>query len=115
MDTIVIKNLEVRFRVGVPAEERAQPQPLTITVELELDFHQAALTDDLACTVDYFALSQAIKELGVNREWRLIEKLASDVATLALTNPRVQTVRVEVRKFILPDTRYVAVRTERRR
>lgn len=115
MDTIVIKNLEVRFRVGVPDEERAQPQPLTITVELELDFHQAALTDDLAHTVDYFALSRRIKELGAGREWRLIEKLAADVATLAMSDPRVQAARVEVRKFILPDTRYVAVRTERRR
>lgn len=115
MDTIVIKNLEVRFRVGVPDEERVQPQPLTITVELDLDFYQAALTDELAHTVDYFALSRAIKDLGVNREWRLIEKLAADVATLAMSDPRVQATRVEVRKFILPDTRYVAVRHERRR
>jgi FolB domain-containing protein len=115
MDTIVIKNLEVRFRVGVPDEERAQPQPLTITVELDLDTAQAAATDDLAHTVDYFALSRRIKELGAGREWRLIEKLAADVATLAMSDPRVQAARVEVRKFILPDTRYVAVRHERRR
>jgi FolB domain-containing protein len=115
MDTIVIRDLEVRFRVGVPNEERAQPQPLTITVELDLDTAQAASTDDLAHTIDYFALSRRIKELGAGREWRLIEKLAADVATLAMSDPRVQAARVEVRKFILPDTRYVAVRAERRR
>jgi len=115
MDTIVLKNLEVHFRVGVTDEERARPQPLTITVELDLDTNHAAASDDLAHTVDYSALARTIKELGINREWRLLEKLAADVATLAISSPQVQTARVEVRKFILPDTRYVAVRTERKR
>ncbi len=115
MDTIVIKNLEVRFRVGVPDHERAQPQPLTITVELELDTQEAVKTDDLAHTVDYFALSRQIQDMGTNRDWRLIETLAADVAALAMSHPPVQIARVEVRKYILPDTRYVAVRHERRR
>ena len=88
---------------------------LSISVELDLDTAQAVATDDLAQTVDYFALAQRIKELGADREWRLIEKLAADVATLAMSDPRVQAARVEVRKFILPDARHVAVRTERRR
>lgn len=112
---MVIKQLEVHFRVGVPDDERARPQRLLISVELDLDTTHAAATDDLAHTVDYFSLAQRVRELGTNREWRLIEKLASDVATLAMSDPRVQAARVEVRKFILPDTRYVAVRIGRRR
>lgn len=115
MDTIVIKNLEVRFRVGVPDEERARPQRLLISVELELDTRAAAAVDDLAQTVNYFDLHQRIVHLGEGREWKLIETLAEEICRCVLVEPRVQVVRVVVKKFILPDTRHVAVRIERKR
>ena len=84
MDRITIADLEVAYHLGVPDAERARPQRLLLTLELGLDFTPAAATDDLAQTVDYFALVGRIKELGAGREWRLIEKLAADVAALAM-------------------------------
>lgn len=114
MDTIVIQDVEVRFHVGVPEAERTQPQRLLISVELDLDTRAAAAADDLAQTVNYFDLRQRIVRLGDGREWKLIETLAEDIARLVLGEPRVQAVRVEVKKFILPETRHVAVRIERR-
>jgi FolB domain-containing protein len=47
MDQIIIKDLEVFYRVGVPDQERAKPQRLLLTVELEHDFTRAAGTDNL--------------------------------------------------------------------
>lgn len=114
MDTIVIQDVEVRFHVGVPDAERAQPQRLLISVELDLDTRAAAAADDLAQTVNYFDLHQRIVRMGDGREWKLIETLAEDIARLVLGELRVQAVRVEVKKFILPETRHVAVRIERR-
>ena len=115
MDTIILKDIEVRFRIGVPAEERAQPQRLLISLELDLDTRAAAATDDLAQTVNYFDLHQRVVGLGEGREWKLIETLAEEVARIGLAHPLVQAARVEVKKFILPQTQHVAVCIERRR
>ncbi len=42
MSRISIVDLEVFYRVGVPDAERAQPQRLLLTVEMESDFSAAA-------------------------------------------------------------------------
>ena len=109
MGVITIKELEVCYRVGVPDEERAVPQRLLLNLRLERDFVQAAATDDLTHTVDYFAVCQRLLRFGDGRAWKLIEKLASDIADELTHNYSVDAVEVEVQKFIIPETRYVSV------
>jgi 7,8-dihydroneopterin aldolase/epimerase/oxygenase len=113
-DQISICDLEVHYRVGVPDEERAAPQRLLLSIDMGLDFGPAAATDDLRHTVDYAAVCARLKAWGAEREWRLIEKLAADVAALLLAEHPVAWVRVHLKKFILPETRWVGVRVERR-
>jgi dihydroneopterin aldolase len=115
MDRIIITDLEVFYRVGVPDAERAQPQRLLLSLELELDFTAAAAGDDLSRTVDYFGLTRRLLALGEGRSWKLIETLAVDVAQGVLQDFAVQRVTVEVKKFILPETRHVGVRVVRSR
>ena len=115
MDRITIADLEVAYHLGVPDAERARPQRLLLTVELGLDFTPAATTDDLTRTIDYFALSRRLLAFGEGRSWKLIEKLAVDLAEFVLAETPAETVAVEVRKFILPETRHVSARVERRR
>ena len=112
-DEIVIDELEVHFRVGVPDEERALPQRLLITVGLFSDLRAAAARDDLNATIDYHAVAQRIARLGDHKSWKLIETLAEDVAALALSEFRPRAVEVEVKKFILSETRCVSVRIRR--
>ena len=109
MSQISIVDLEVFYHVGVPDEERALSQRLLLTVEMESNFSAAAKTDSIADTVDYFAVTQRLMKFGSGREWKLIEKLASDIADAILTEFKPQAVSVEVKKFILPHTRHVAV------
>ena len=109
MDRITINDLEVYCRVGVSEDERSEPQRLLFTVDLFLDLTTAATTDELARTIDYYAVSRRLLELGQAGEWRLIERLASDVAGLVLGGFEAKQVRVEVKKFILPEARWVAV------
>lgn len=115
MDTILIKDLAVSYRVGVPDSERAQPQRLLLTLEFAHDFKAAAARDNLADTIDYYALTRRLLGLGEGRSWRLIETLACDIADLVLTEFGAAVVSVEVKKFILPETRYVAVKVTRSR
>jgi len=115
MDLIHICDLAVLYRVGVPEIERAKPQRLMIDVQMRSDFSEAAASDDLTKTIDYFAVTQRLLKFGSGREWKLIEKLASDIAAMILAEFSASSVRVEVKKFILAETRYVSVAVERSR
>ena len=105
-DKITIEDLEVKFHVGVPDEERIEAQKLLITI---VNLSSSAENDDISKTIDYFSVSEEIKVLGENQSWKLIETLANDICKLVLTNFKAETVRVIVKKFILPDTRWVSV------
>jgi FolB domain-containing protein len=113
MDTITIKDLEVFYCVGVPDEERAKPQRLLLTIEMEHDFTSAVAEDELGDTIDYFAVSQRLLKFGDGMHWKLIETLAVDIAQMVLDEFRVRRVTIEVKKFILPQARYVSVRATR--
>lgn len=109
MSKITITDLEVFFHVGVPDEERLKPQRLLLTIEMEYDFRAAAVSDDITATIDYFDVSQKIVALGEGRSWKLIEKLANDVADLVLSGYRPATVTVTVKKFPIPQAAQVSV------
>jgi dihydroneopterin aldolase len=113
MDQIVIQDLEVFYHVGVPEAERAQPQRLLLTVELEHDFTLAAQGDDLEKTIDYAHLSRCVLRFGEGREWKLIETLAVDLAGMILREFGPEAVMVEVKKFVIPEARWVSVRLRR--
>jgi len=110
---ISIVDLEVFYRVGVPDAERAQPQRLLLTIELESDFSAAAKSDSIAGTIDYFAVTQRLLKFGEGREWKLIEKLAADIADTILSEFKPQSVTVEVKKFIIPQARHVSVQIKK--
>ena len=113
-DTIRINGLEVQARVGVPDEERAQPQKLVLDVVLESDFR--GLGDDIARTTDYAAVADWLRAECARREVRLVETLAEDLAAGLLEKfIRIDAATLEIRKFILPQTRNVSVRIRRQR
>ena len=109
MSQISIVDLEVFYRVGVPDAERAQPQRLLLTMEMESDFSAAAKSDSIVDTIDYYAVTQKLLKFGEGREWKLIEKLAADIAGLILAEFKPPAVTIEVKKFIIPQARYVSV------
>jgi dihydroneopterin aldolase len=106
---ISIVDLEVFYHVGVPDAERAQPQRLLLTVEMESDFFTTAKSDSIIDTIDYYAVTQRLLKFGDGKSWKLIEKLAADIADTILSEFKPQAVTVEVKKFIIPQARYVSV------
>ena len=109
MSKITIVDLEVCFNVGVTDEERAKPQRLLLTVDMEFDFSAAAMSDRLLKTIDYFAVAQMLLNHGEGRSWKLIEKLAHDVADEVLSRYQPEAVTVEVKKFPIPQAKHVSV------
>jgi 7,8-dihydroneopterin aldolase/epimerase/oxygenase len=111
---ISIVDLEVFYRVGVPDEERSRPQRLLLTVEMDLDISNAAKSDAIADTIDYFAVSRQLLKFGEGREWKLIEKLTADITDMILAEFKPQSVAVEIKKFPIPEARHVSVKLARR-
>ncbi len=109
MDKITIHDLEVFYHVGVPDGERARVQRLLVTVEMTRDFATAAASDDVTRTIDYYAVARRLRRFGKARRWKLIERVASEIAEMILTEFRPQAVFVEVKKFVLPEARCVSV------
>ena len=112
-DSVIVSRLEVYAHVGVPAAERGTAQRLTVSVRIVPERGLAALGDDLGNTVDYAAVCTAIRHEAEARPRRLIETLAEDIAGTVLAHFPVRAAEVEVRKYILPGTEYVAVSIQR--
>ena len=112
-DRITISDLEVSFQVGITEQERARAQRLLISVEMDHDFTTAAARDNLADTIDYAAVTERLLHFGNGCHWELIETLAAEIATMVLEEFKPHRVTVEVKKFIIPQARYVSVRLRR--
>ena len=109
MSRITIVDLEVFYCIGVTNEERAKPQRLLLTVDMNFDFSSAAVSDRIEQTINYHSLAQQLASYGHNRSWRLVERLATNIADTILSQYGPQTVTVEVKKFPIPNARFVAV------
>ena len=112
---IHISQLELIARVGVPDEERASPQRLTISLTIWPLDRGADLRDDITRAVDYAAVCEETKNFVQGRSDRLIETLADAVARHLLELFEIERVTVELRKFILPDVEFVSVTVTRDR
>lgn len=108
-DCIHIRELELLARVGVPEQERAQPQRLTASITLWPTAGLEQLADQIDRTVDYAAVAQGVAVFAAKRGDHLIETLAAEIASDLLATFPLKRVRIELRKFILPNTKYVAV------
>jgi dihydroneopterin aldolase len=113
IDRILIEALELSSFIGVPDEERVAAQRLTASLVLEPIRDFRALEDRIENTVDYFVLSEFVKHLSLARPRQLIETLVEEIAAELLARFPLRAVEVELRKFILPDTQFVAVRIRR--
>ena len=113
MSRISIVDLEAFYHVGVPDDERATPQRLLLSLDLAFDFSASAGSDRIEDTINYKALTDDLLKFGDGRSWKLLEKLAGDVAEFVLQRYKPQSVQIEVKKFVIPQARYVSVALER--
>jgi dihydroneopterin aldolase len=114
-DIITLRNLEVWTRIGVPDEERAQAQKLHVSVSFKApSVEEAAATDDLAKSIDYFQVGERIKAVAAEKPRKLIETFAEELAQALLAGFKLKRISVEVRKFVLPDAEWVGIAIERK-
>ena len=107
--TLSLVDLELLCHIGVPKEERAHPQKLLCTAVFPVpDFKKAAQNDSLEHTLNYYDLSQLLRKTAQAKERKLIETLAADLAQTAFAAFPIPWIDLELKKFILPETRHIS-------
>jgi 7,8-dihydroneopterin aldolase/epimerase/oxygenase len=117
-DRIELRGLRVRGHHGVFDHERRDGQDFVLDLVLWTDLTAAGSSDDLADTVDYGALAEAVAAVVEGPPHALIEAVAADVAAVVLDDPKVAVVEVVLHKPQAPIDRPfddVAVRVTRSR
>ena len=112
---IKIRGLRLQTRIGVPDEERADEQELRVNVDMVPPTAFSEMGDRIDATIDYHPVCLELAELARRGERRLIETLADEMADHVMTNHDAVEVRVEIEKFILPQTDWVGVQVVKRK
>jgi FolB domain-containing protein len=112
-DEIHIEQLDVFTRIGVPEEERANPQRLTVNISFWPSQQTSDLADHVERTVNYSAVAEETKNFVRDQSVSLIETLAERLASHLLNSFLIQKVTIELRKFALQDAKYVSVTVTR--
>jgi dihydroneopterin aldolase len=97
-DRIELRGLAVRGNHGVFDHERRDGQDFVVDVTVWLDLAAAAVSDDLADTVDYGALAQLAADVVAGPPRNLIETVAAEIADAVMADERLQAVEVVVHK-----------------
>lgn len=97
-DTIRLAGLRARGHHGVFDFEREQGQEFVVDVVLHLDLRAAARSDEVADTVHYGELADALVAVITGEPVNLIETLAARLVDVCLVDPRVVAATVTVHK-----------------
>lgn len=112
-DEIHIEQLDVFTCIGVPEQERASPQKLTVSISFSPYQETNDVADHIERTVNYSAVARETTNFVRDQSVSLIETLADRLASHLLKNFPIQKVTIELRKFALPEAKYVSVTVTR--
>ena len=101
-DRIELRGLTVRGNHGVFAEERRDGQDFVVDITVWIDLAAAAVSDDLADTLDYGALAKRASDIVGGPARNLIETVAGEIAEDVMADERVHAVEVVVHKPAAP-------------
>ncbi len=97
-DRITLKNLVFYAYHGVYAAEKELGQRFEVDVDMYGDFQAPARADDIDLIVSYADVYALVKEIVEEREFNLIEALATAIGDEVLSGHPVSEVTVRVRK-----------------
>ena len=101
-DVIELRDLRVSAFCGVLPEETTRRQPFAFDLDVHVDLAVAAVSDELADTVDYGALCGLVAGIAAAERFSLLERFADRVAEAVLAVDRVEAVTVVVHKLRPP-------------
>jgi len=100
MDKIILKDVEFFCSIGISSKERSKKQKIFADIEMFFDTRKAAQKDDLKFTINYSDVFDLMKNIAEEKEYKLIETLANDIAEGIFDKFDVKKVNIEVRKYL---------------
>ena len=97
-DQIQIKDLLLRTIIGINEEERRNRQDVLINIVLHADTRAAGASDNIDDAVNYRTIAKRVIERVERSSFCLVEKMAAEIASICLQDPRVEAVDVRVEK-----------------
>ncbi len=98
MDEIRIQNLRLRAVIGFSEHELDQPQDIVVSLRIGLASRRAGETDDPADAFNYRTVTKAVIQFVEGSRFSLVEKLAEEIARLAVIDFGAPKVEVSVYK-----------------
>jgi FolB domain-containing protein len=98
MDVITLRGIRARGNHGANPGERDTEQPFDLDIDIEIDLSAASQTDELGDTLDYANLHARVVAVVHSKSFRLLERLAAEVAAEIFRDPRVASAQVSVAK-----------------
>jgi dihydroneopterin aldolase len=115
-DRIFLRGLTTECIIGFIDWERRVKQTVVVDLEIPVDCQQAALTDEVADTVDYKKVAKRILAFIEASEYKLVETLAQRLALTLLEEFGLEWVRLSINKpGAIRNSRDVGVSIERSR
>jgi 7,8-dihydroneopterin aldolase/epimerase/oxygenase len=115
-DRIFLHGLTAECIIGFIDWERRVRQTVVVDLEMPVDCRRAALTDEVADTLDYKKVAKGVLAFIEGSEFKLVETLAERIALLVLADFGVEWVRVSLNKpGAIRNSRDVGVVIERTR
>jgi len=102
LDSIRLKNISFYGYHGNSASERHVGSQFQVDVELKVDTTLPGKTDNLKDTIDYRRIFNIVESVIVNGSFRLIERIAEEIAQKILKQIEIEDVVVKVRKLRPP-------------
>ena len=117
MSTISLVDLEITCIMGIHPHERIQEQKLFLDINLEVDFKDSTIPDDINSTIDYTLIAELATQLAILKKYQLIESFCSDLNNMLLDKFKIiQKSKITVKKpNALPKAKYAAFTMEKSR
>ena len=112
---IEIHELEVKGRIGVSKDERENAQRMLVSLRFQIETTFEALNDQIEKTIDYSGVAAEVEKVVKGSGAYLMEKLAIEIGGALMARFPMQRLEIELRKFILPNARYVSVKSDWKR
>ena len=98
MDKVFINNLQVETIIGIFSWEREVRQVVSVDLVMEFDNKQAAKSDDIEDALDYKKIGKRVSNYVERSKFKLVERLAEQIAKLVLKEFPVSSLTVSVTK-----------------
>ena len=94
---IKVKNLRLKTIIGMHAWEENVKRDIIINAQIDTDYTDSTITDDIEDTIDYAKIVDSLKNIAKKR-FKLVEKMAQEMVNEIMKDKKVKKCQLELDK-----------------